>query len=684
MPTITIHDTATIRRIEDAIGYTFNDKRLLVQVLTRKTYLKIDPEAPDNEVLEFYGDTLMNYHVTNYFMSKYAHMLEDGLFFMRTVEQFTDMRSHYVCNRYLTERIKAMGLARYLRAQNREAELRRDGEKVYADIFESLVGAIYLDSYQNEALIRAFILRQLGIEPKRLPDEIEDFDYDTLLTPVTVNAPSVSAAVETTEPAEAVAEDEADSVILPEAAAPLTDDVVPTAEEPDEVTAPVPVAEPAPVPVAEPAPVVPEAVPSPAEDADPTAQEPRGAMQEALASFCLSMGYDLPVYGETPKNAPNARPVAACTLRYTDRRGKVVKISLNDSGKNLAEATEKAAAKMLKKLEKQAAEGRIRPMIRAARTEEDASAEETVAPVDTEATPVANVVLTTPVESDEAATVAEATVETAEAAESAEAAPATVIPEKVETEEAVETVEAVEVAETTEAVEAVETVETVETIENVEVAEATETVEAVEAVEVVATAEAIEPAEAADPVEIAEQLVIEVPAEATVVEAPQAAEVTEAVAVAEEAPVPKKSRTKSTATKGRKTAKVTAEKATAAEEVTVGGDASAPAKKTATRRARTKTAAPAEEAAEAVVEMIMEPVAVVEEKVEAVEAVAESVTVPAGEALAATVEATDAAVETPKPRTRRTTKKASETSAAKAATAPKPRTRTSRSKKNEG
>ena len=178
---LTVRNTEAIRQIEAAIGYTFHDKRLLVQVLTRKTYLKIDPEAPDNEVLEFYGDTLMNYHVTNYFMAKYAHMLEDGLFFMRTVEQFTDLRSHYVCNRYLTERVKALGLARYLRAQNRDAELRRDSEQAYADIFESLVGAIYLDSYQNDTLIRAFILRQLGIEPKRTPTEIESFDYDALL-----------------------------------------------------------------------------------------------------------------------------------------------------------------------------------------------------------------------------------------------------------------------------------------------------------------------------------------------------------------------------------------------------------------------------------------------------------------------------------------------------------------------
>ena len=50
---LTLQNTEAIRRIEEAIGYTFHDKRLLVQVLTRKTYLKIDPEAPDNEVLEF-------------------------------------------------------------------------------------------------------------------------------------------------------------------------------------------------------------------------------------------------------------------------------------------------------------------------------------------------------------------------------------------------------------------------------------------------------------------------------------------------------------------------------------------------------------------------------------------------------------------------------------------------------
>ena len=337
---LTVHNTEAIRRIEEAIGYTFHDKRLLVQVLTRKTYLKIDPEAPDNEVLEFYGDTLMNYHVTNYFMSKYAHMLNDGLFFMRTVEQFTDMRSHYVCNRYLTDRVKALGLSRYLRAQNRDAELRRDGEKAYADIFESLVGAIYLDSYQNDTLIRAFILRQLGIEPKRLPEDIEAFDYDSLSTPI----PSLSEyrevpsaedlSVEAALPAEVEIE-----VPVPASAV----DEMPAEMSPVEAEAAVEAA----IPVGravEPVTEVPSAEPS---------LTPK---QEALAALCRALGYELPTYGETPKNAPNARPVAACTLKYKDTKGKLVKISLNDSGRTLAEATEKAAAKMLKKLEKQAAE----------------------------------------------------------------------------------------------------------------------------------------------------------------------------------------------------------------------------------------------------------------------------------------------------------------------------------------
>ncbi len=379
---LTLQDTASIRRIESAIGYTFRDKRLLVQVFTRKTYMRLDPEAPDNEVLEFYGDMLMSYHVTTYFVEKFAHMLNDGLYFMRTVEQFTEMRSHYVRNQYLTERIKQLipNIDRLVRAQNPRVELPKDNQKAYADLFESMIGAVYLDSYQNNDLIRAFILRHLNIEPKVT-------ETATRQSSRTVVLPSVSLLDHDSDDSrtDVIAEEPLDPVespLIDPLAWPNDAGFVPPMEEPvDAMAAPIeapvpekhrsataarnpshlkgklrvtPVAEETPVHEESPTPDSPpaEVLPSVETETLPAPDAPT-ENQNALAAFCEEAGYEAPIYSETPKNAPNARPVAACTVRFRNRRGKPVKISLNDSGKTLAEATEKAAAKMLRKLKEQ-------------------------------------------------------------------------------------------------------------------------------------------------------------------------------------------------------------------------------------------------------------------------------------------------------------------------------------------
>ncbi len=355
---LTLQNTDAIRRIEASIGYTFRDKRLLVQVFTRKTYMRVDPEAPDNEVLEFYGDMLMSYHVTTYFIEKFAHMLDDGLYFMRTVEQFTEMRSHYVRNQYLTDRIKQMipNIDRLVRAQNPRLELPKDNQKAYADLFESLIGAVYLDAYRDDDLIRAFILRHLNIEPKAATEPVRTRENVTVL-------PSVSLPMDDDEPAVRQA------VSVPAVAVP-GESVAKTAEaEPvdeiaavEETVAPIPVenaldeTEAARVsPVTDNGPADEEAPIPPAELTEPDAQAVLSPSRIALNAFCHEAGYEPPIYGEAPKNAPNARPVAACTVCFRNGRGRPVKISLNDSGKTLEEATERAAAKMLKKLTEQKA-----------------------------------------------------------------------------------------------------------------------------------------------------------------------------------------------------------------------------------------------------------------------------------------------------------------------------------------
>ncbi len=390
---LSVHNTEAIRRIETAIGYTFRDKRLLVQVFTRKTYMKIDPEAPDNEVLEFYGDMLLSYHVTTYFVDKFAHMLDDGLYFMRTVEQFTEMRSHYVRNQYLTERIKQLipNIERLVRAQNPRTELPKDNQKAYADLFESLVGAVYLDSWRDDKLIRAFILRHLNLEPKMaeeapvgrgirtLPrvdisgrDETDGSealtaeDDDGLTDEAVFAKEEITLAVPVEAEPEALAE-EPDQDMAPANEAPndrrsksrpIRVKVIPVsdtaggespvqavaAEIPAPVTAPEPTDEPASVPAS----VTPTQT-VPTTESSETA--PDGLTRRAeLEAYCRAAGYEAPVFAEAMPNAPNARPVASCTLKYRDGRGKPVKISLNDSGRTPEEAMEKVAAKMLKKL----------------------------------------------------------------------------------------------------------------------------------------------------------------------------------------------------------------------------------------------------------------------------------------------------------------------------------------------
>ena len=358
---LTIQNTEAIRQIEEAIGYTFRDKRLLVQVFTRKTYTRIDPEAPDNEVLEFYGDTILSYHVTNYFVGKFAHMLNDGLYFMRTVEQFTEMRSHYVRNQYLTDRIKQLlpPIERLLRAQNPRSELPKDNQKAYADLFESLVGAVYLDSCQDDELIRAFILRHLLIEPKPMrpaqtatrrsqvtvlpsvdisantdmtaTDDMADEPSSMQDTDIEPISPLESFATPTPLPVE-TADSHISTVALEEPDSPLLNE---QSEKTPSLSG-----------------LLPEAVSS---SPSTVSVLPAPTHREALIAFCRQKGCEPPVFGEAPKNAPNARPVAACTLRYRNAAGRTVKISLNDSGKTLYEAEEKVAAKMLRKLEKEIA-----------------------------------------------------------------------------------------------------------------------------------------------------------------------------------------------------------------------------------------------------------------------------------------------------------------------------------------
>ena len=181
-------DTKSIKKVEELLRYCFRDKNLLIQAFTRSSYHKQNPELPHNEVLEFLGDSLLDYYVTDYFVTEYTVKKKLGFFSGQDEGTLTTLRSQYTCNDYLRERCRKWNISQYLRVADQK-ELKN--EKIDADLLESLIGAIYLDSGKSETVTREFILRVLNLDPC-VPEE-------TVKIPakVTVSAKTPSPAPET-------------------------------------------------------------------------------------------------------------------------------------------------------------------------------------------------------------------------------------------------------------------------------------------------------------------------------------------------------------------------------------------------------------------------------------------------------------------------------------------------------
>jgi ribonuclease-3 len=126
---------------------------LLKLALTHRSYLHVTGQGPreSNERLEFLGDSVLGL-VTSEFLYR-AHPNEhEG--------QLTKTKSLLVSKAILSRRALAMGLGRFVLMSHSEVESGgRQRLSILADVFEAVVGAIYLD--QGFEAARAFIERWL-------------------------------------------------------------------------------------------------------------------------------------------------------------------------------------------------------------------------------------------------------------------------------------------------------------------------------------------------------------------------------------------------------------------------------------------------------------------------------------------------------------------------------------------
>lgn len=139
-----------IKTIEEAIGYEFNHKQLLSQAFTRSSYHYEHPENQSNEILEFIGDSVLSLIVVNILMDKYSGQDGSGLYACRDEGDFSMLKSSLVNKHFLAKQMSKLNLQDYLKVSiGDECRGIRNGKSVLEDLFESIIGAIYLDSKRN-------------------------------------------------------------------------------------------------------------------------------------------------------------------------------------------------------------------------------------------------------------------------------------------------------------------------------------------------------------------------------------------------------------------------------------------------------------------------------------------------------------------------------------------------------
>ena len=135
---------------EERIGYSFKDKTLLRTCFTHSSYSH-EHACKNNELLEFFGDAVLEFVVTEYLFSKFRDEDEGKL---------TAYRQQIVSRKPLAQAIMKLGLNEYiLYGEGEKKNTPEHHEASCENLYEALVAGIYLDGGEEEA--RKFIGRTL-------------------------------------------------------------------------------------------------------------------------------------------------------------------------------------------------------------------------------------------------------------------------------------------------------------------------------------------------------------------------------------------------------------------------------------------------------------------------------------------------------------------------------------------
>ena len=158
-----------LTKLEQGLGYTFRNKALLENALTHSSYANENRERhlPDNERLEFLGDSILGFVVAEYLYRNFPDKPEGEL---------TRIRADLVCECNLAEAAATIELGSYLLLGHGEEQGGgRKRDSIVSDAMESVIAASFMDGGFAAAkeIIDRLILSNI---PKGRP---RNFDYKT-------------------------------------------------------------------------------------------------------------------------------------------------------------------------------------------------------------------------------------------------------------------------------------------------------------------------------------------------------------------------------------------------------------------------------------------------------------------------------------------------------------------------
>lgn len=164
--------------LEAALGYAFRDRELLIRALTHKSRVneKTGPHearAADNEQLEFLGDAILGFVVSECLVRRHPEAPEGRL---------SKMKARLVSATRLFEVAQSQSLGVYLLlGRGEEMSGGRGKRALLADAVEAIIAALYLDGGLEAA--RAFIERDViaTAGPLEDSDGISVTDYKSVL-----------------------------------------------------------------------------------------------------------------------------------------------------------------------------------------------------------------------------------------------------------------------------------------------------------------------------------------------------------------------------------------------------------------------------------------------------------------------------------------------------------------------